>query len=74
VNRQEGVSFTRWTGGALGTQPSASIFVDSPKTAQAEWTHYGSEPSQSNLPYVVWVIFSGVVFAVLLVVNLKRRS
>jgi len=74
ISGLESLVFTQWKRDASGAQPSTSIFVDSPKTAEAEWTHYSSEPTQSNFPFVVWVIFSGMVFAVLLVVNLKRRS
>jgi hypothetical protein len=71
---QESVAFSRWISDATGTQPSTSIFMNSPKTAEAEWNHLGVEPPQSNDTSVLWVIFSGMVFAVLLIVNLKRRS
>ncbi len=71
---QESVAFTRWTGDATGSQPSVSMFVDSPKTVQAEWTHLSSEPTQSNAPFVMWVIFCGMVFVVLLGLNFRRRS
>jgi hypothetical protein len=71
---QESVAFTRWTGDATGSQPSLSMFVDSPKTVQAEWTHLSNEPTQSNAPFVMWMIFCGMVFLVLLALNFRRRS
>jgi hypothetical protein len=71
---QENLVFLRWTGDATGTQPTTTLTVNSPRTVQAEWAHISSESTQFNFPAMLWAVFSGLAFAAMLIMNVRRRS
>jgi hypothetical protein len=71
---QENLVFLQWTGDATGKQPTITLTVNAPKTVRAEWGHIRSESTQSRFPAMFWAVFSGVAFAAMLIMNVRRRS
>ncbi len=71
---QAEVIFTHWAGDSSDDHPRALLFVNSPKRAEAIWNSLSDTGKTNDLGAVVWFAVSLLIFAILMIWNLKQIS
>ena len=69
---REGVIFAYWTGDSTDSAPRTQLFVDSPKVLEAQWNSFKNADHQLSSQDLGWLLLSAVMFAFVLILNLKR--
>jgi len=71
---ETGVLFSHWTGDSDDTDPRILLFVNSPKTIQAGWGAIGRLNESNYFDVLIMMLPSEILFAILLILNLKRTK
>jgi hypothetical protein len=71
---EAGVLFSHWTGDSRNSSTRSLLFVDSPKAIQAKWDTVGHHSESNSLDIFITISPSVIVFAVLLILSLKRTN
>jgi len=69
---REGVIFAHWTGDSTDSAPRTQLFVDSPKVLEAQWNSFKNADHQLSSQDLGWLLLSVVMFAFVLILNLRR--
>jgi len=74
IIESEQVIFARWMGDSSDSSPRTLLRVDSPKTLEVQWGAFRNEGSVGPSADLSWFLMSLIVFAVVLILNLRRPT